>query len=344
MKKIVSLLLLVAMAISANAQKKDSKPETKADSKPKKVAKPSEKYKEYTEKGTKKAQQGDYAGALKEFDKALKEKPDYFQALYNRGTAKIKTADYQGALTDLDAALKVQPGNIGAMMNRAAAKGYLKDYAGAQADLDVILDKKPSYARAYALRGQMKRRQKDKEGACDDYMQAMEYGDKSISKDADLLCASKFKGKIRVKTEEYTMEWPDTSGYKASDTTKVFNAILMRFTKGKETVNNWTEMGSILTNKGVTNVPLEDAMKNVMNEVMATCPQAQLTMLEKNEDDEFAWIQFVIECPAKSTVYQLTQGNINQYIVSVSMKTPNIDEDTRSAWKELLNKGKVEYK
>ena len=345
MKKILILILLLIVSISAFSQTPDAKPAaTKADPKAKKAPKPSTKYIEYTTKGTKLAQDGDYKGAMKEFEKALKEKPDYMQAIFNRGLVKIKMMDYQGAVADFDAVLKLKPGFTPALLNRAAAKGYLKDYSGALSDLDQLIETKPSYARAYALRGQMKKKMKDKEGACDDYMMAMEYGDKSTQKDAELLCSSKFKGKIKVLQEGYAMEWPDTSGWKASDTTSSGPLTLMRFFKGSETLKNWTEQAAITINKGTTNVPVEEGMKSVMSEVMSTCPQAQLTMLEKNEEDEFAWIQFVIECPGKSTVYQLVQGNINQYIVSVTMKTDAIDDDTRSAWKELLTKGKVEYK
>ena len=339
MKKLVVLSIILCCFFCAFAQNKDAKSDPKSA---KKVAKPSTKYLEYTKKGTNLAQDGDFKAALKEFDKALKENPEYLQAYFNRGLVKIKLMDYQGAIEDFNQVLKLRANFSPALLNRAAAKGYLKDYAAALSDLDQLLEAKPSYAKAYALRGQMKRKLKDREGACDDYVAAMEYGDNSASKEADILCASKLKGKIQIKKETFTMEWPDSSAWKPYDTLKSNFIIQTHFYKAGEGSDKWTEAGAITINNNIRNVPVYEAMKSIVNE--QGTPQSQVSLLEKNEEDEFAWIEFVIESPGKSVIYRVVQGNMNQYVVSVTMRTASIDEDTRNAWKEWLNKGKVEYK
>jgi Tfp pilus assembly protein PilF len=303
---------------------------------------------EYYNKGTIKAEEGDLKEALKLFDKAVKENPDYFEALYNRATLKIKLLDYPAALTDFDQVLKMKPGFAGALLNRAAAKGYMKDYAGAQGDLDALLETKPSFARAYTMRGQMKKNLKDRDGACNDFAIAAQYGDKNGEKFAALLCTGKYgKGKIKPLTETYTLEWPDSSGWKAADSVNIAKTRIIRYVKGEETIKKWTELGTIISNPGITNEPVETAMKSLYAEQKLICPQAQLSQLDKNEDDEFPWIIFVIECPGKnsqSAIYHLVQGNTGQYIASVTMKTPSVEVETRDAWKDIFSKAKVEYK
>jgi len=64
---------------------------------------------EYYDSGVEKADSGDYQGAIKEFDKAIKLNPKLADAYYNRGLAKAYLGDYQGAIEDYSKAIKINP-------------------------------------------------------------------------------------------------------------------------------------------------------------------------------------------------------------------------------------------
>src|SRR6476469_3028605 len=57
-------------------------------------------------------------------------------AYTNRGVARYRKGDYDGAIRDFDAALRIKPGLAFAYLNRAAARRELGDLQGALADLN----------------------------------------------------------------------------------------------------------------------------------------------------------------------------------------------------------------
>ena len=73
-------------------------------------------------KGNEKANAKDYAGSIKDFDKAVKLDPKYTDAYYNRGTSKMYMKDYKGAITDFDKAIELKPDFLNAFTNRGVAK------------------------------------------------------------------------------------------------------------------------------------------------------------------------------------------------------------------------------
>ena len=68
--------------------------------------------------------------------KVIKLDPDYITAYNNRGYTKNKLGDYTGAVADFDEAIKLNLHNAGVYNNRGDAKRKLEDYSGAIADFD----------------------------------------------------------------------------------------------------------------------------------------------------------------------------------------------------------------
>lgn len=98
----------------------------------------------YYRRGSRKDDLGDEAGAIADFDQAIKLKPDYARAYNNRGIAKGKKGDLDGAIADFSKAIKLDPSSDKAYRNRGYAKKLKGDKKGSEAD----------YARARALEGQ----------------------------------------------------------------------------------------------------------------------------------------------------------------------------------------------
>ena len=77
---------------------------------------------EYFNKGTTKAEKGDYRGAIQDYNKAIELKPNYTKAYNNRGYAKHDLGDQRGALQDFNKAIELNPNDARAYSNRGVIK------------------------------------------------------------------------------------------------------------------------------------------------------------------------------------------------------------------------------
>jgi tetratricopeptide (TPR) repeat protein len=64
---------------------------------------------------------GDYAMALKDYDRALQLKPNDAVGLYSRGNTFSKLGDFESAIADYDAALRLAPGDVPSLTGRGLA-------------------------------------------------------------------------------------------------------------------------------------------------------------------------------------------------------------------------------
>ena len=153
--------------------------------------------------GNVKFKQGDYVGAIADYDKAIQLKPDYAEAYNNRGLAKHEFGEHEAALADFDIAIQLKPGlsvaynnqglakqalgdlhaaiadydkaiqlkddDVVVYNNRGLAKDKLGDHVAALADYDIAIQLKPDYAEAYNNRGYMKNKLGDHVAALADY-------------------------------------------------------------------------------------------------------------------------------------------------------------------------------
>lgn len=117
----------------------------------------------------------DIIGAINEYSKAIKLKPDYSFAYNNRGFLKFRLKDYVGAMNDYTEVIKIDPEYATAYYNRASAKKNIEDYYGALSDYNTALKIRPDYAIAYNNRGNIKFNLKDYRGAIDDYTNAIRF-------------------------------------------------------------------------------------------------------------------------------------------------------------------------
>lgn len=130
----------------------------------------------YFTSAAQKYQQGDFQGALNDYNRAIQINPSSANAYYNRGLLKAtKFQDPQGALADYDRAIKIKPGYDAAYNNRGNLKvEQLKDYQGALTDYNRAIKLKPRNADAYYNRGVLKYTLlNDRAGGISDMQQAV---------------------------------------------------------------------------------------------------------------------------------------------------------------------------
>ena len=107
----------------------------------------------YLRWGYAKYELGNYVGAIADYTKAIRLKPNDAAIYYNRGLAKDKLGQHFAAITDYDTAIHLKPDYVDAYNNRGLLKSKLGQHFAAIADFDTALRLKPNYALAYYNRG-----------------------------------------------------------------------------------------------------------------------------------------------------------------------------------------------
>ena len=113
---------------------------------------------EFYNRGLEKALAGDFAGAVREFDRVLRINPQLVEAYYKRGRCRFELGDRTGAIADYNQALQLQPERTEIYLSRGLTKLALKDNAGALADAEQSLKLNNNLAAAYSLQGTALRR------------------------------------------------------------------------------------------------------------------------------------------------------------------------------------------
>ncbi|MFY7999832.1 MAG: tetratricopeptide repeat protein [Candidatus Kapaibacteriota bacterium] len=131
---------------------------------------------QYIQSGLAKTDNGDFLGAVRDFDAALKRSLASAQVYRYRGYAKLQLKDYTGTVQDCSEVLRfsVNDSNAAlAYLYRAYAKFSLKQYEGATHDCTSALQLDPQDDEALSLRGMAKLQLNDYEGAKNDYSEAL---------------------------------------------------------------------------------------------------------------------------------------------------------------------------
>jgi tetratricopeptide (TPR) repeat protein len=128
--------------------------------------------------GKKKADSGDFIGAIAEYNKGIIIYPKYFYLCYERGKAKFDLEDFRGAISDYNQALDADYVYLEAdsYFYRGLAKARIKDFRGAIEDYNKVIELDPEYDAAYFNRGLFKFEINDINGACLDLSKAGELG------------------------------------------------------------------------------------------------------------------------------------------------------------------------
>jgi tetratricopeptide (TPR) repeat protein len=113
---------------------------------------------DYFTSAMQKYKQGNYQGALADYNRAIRINPRNANAYYNRGLLKAaQLQDNDGALADYNRAIQLKSGYDAAYNNRGNLKmSKLKDYSGALADYNRAIQLKPNNVDAYYNRGVLK--------------------------------------------------------------------------------------------------------------------------------------------------------------------------------------------
>ncbi|MES2655017.1 MAG: tetratricopeptide repeat protein [Bacteroidota bacterium] len=298
---------------------------------------------EHFQNGIAKHKQQDYKGAIKEYDKSIKEDKANKDAYYNRGNCELALKDYKSAMADFSKTIELDPKFVEAYYSRAAVFVSLQKYAEALPDLDKTIELDPKTPNALTLRGQIRAQTGNKKGACEDFVYAKEMGDKQADK-----YIAQFCGNEQLEGESLMLNWPESENWKVGNSQETDEMAMLELIHTNETLEKWTEFGSMMSIKGAKNIPMDKAMNMMFEQAKLNSSKAKLTFIEKDESAEYPWIIFTIEAPGfkndktpESQLWYIVQGKTSLYTNFRAVKQATVPAELKDKWIQFFKTGKV---
>jgi tetratricopeptide (TPR) repeat protein len=301
---------------------------------------------EHLQNGLSKHKQQDYKGAIKDYDKAIKADKNNKDAFYNRGTCALALNDFKAAMSDFTKTIELAPSFSKAYYSRATVYVSQKKYEDALPDLDKTIELDLNFPNVLTLRGQIRAQTGNKKGACEDFQKAKEIGDQQADKYINQFC-----GNTQKTGESLMLDWPESENWKIGSNQENDQMVMIELIHADETLEKWTEIGSMMSIKGVKNVPMDKAMNMMFEQAKENAPKSKLTFIEKDETAEYPWIIFTIESPnfkndkkPESQLWYIVQGKQALYTNFRAVKQANIPSDLKDKWIAFFKTGKIVYK
>ena len=124
-------------------------------------------------RGVSKSVLKDNKGAIDDYTKAISLEPNYEKAYVNRGGVKAILYDYKGSVEDYLKALKEVPGNPTTLFNCALAYQNLNDFPDAIKYYSLAISNQPGFIEAYLRRASVYEAIHDEDAAIKDYTKAI---------------------------------------------------------------------------------------------------------------------------------------------------------------------------
>lgn len=128
----------------------------------------------YNNMGVLLADENNLKEAITNYDKALRVRADYPEALFNRANAFRKINDPDRAFNDYNKCLKSDPEYYKALLNRGILYKETGNYPAAIRDINKAISLKPSFAEGYYNLAVIKYELKDFEGALSDFNKSIQ--------------------------------------------------------------------------------------------------------------------------------------------------------------------------
>ncbi len=235
----------------------------------------------YAFRGIGRTDQKDYAGAIADFNTALKLSPTKNEHAYaNRGWAWYLTGEFQKSYDDFDQAVRIGPKKVANYQARAAAAEALGDQASAIADLTKAIAINPKDPESYRRRAKMFVRYKDLASAIGDYGEMIKLDKK------DMLAFHE-RSKLHRETKNFEAMLADAT---AAESLKIGHPLLLALrayalrkvghqkrsrTLIKHAFNNWKAVCRSKHKKVISNVQKEYKKLNLyQGEIDGTCNEA----------------------------------------------------------------------
>ncbi len=154
----------------------------------------------------------------------------------------------------------------------------------------------------------------------------------------------------QTKTETLKITWPEEYKWKIGSTQEDDKQRMVEFIPGNETIDNWTIIGTLLSIKGVTGVPMDVAMNLMFEQARQTAIKPGLTLIERNDTAKHPWIIFKIETSKfkndpnpESQLYYIIQGEMSLYSNFVAIKEKTLSKEFVARWSTIFKSSELVF-
>lgn len=165
-----------------------------------------------------------------------------------------------------------------------------------------------------------------------------------------LLVLSSAAMQAQNKMENLKVIWPEEYKWKVGSNQENEASHFMELIPEKESLDNWTIIGTMLSLKNVTNIPMDKAMNLFYSKTKDTAPEAKLTLIEKKEGIKNSWILFKVEVEKylndpkpESQVYYIVQGDATLYVNIVGVKEKSISKSFEEKWGKVFKSSQIVF-
>jgi len=159
---------------------------------------------EYFDRGAKRFDNGNFDGAIADFDKAIELDPNFTKAYIHRAVARKYKGDFDGSITDCNKAIKIKSNSDLPYLNRGVARYKKGNFDGAIADYNKTIEINPDCALAYNNRGLARAQKGDISAAILDWTRAIELNPRLATAFFNRAKARADKGNFDGSIPDYT--------------------------------------------------------------------------------------------------------------------------------------------
>jgi hypothetical protein len=150
--------------------------------------------------------------------------------------------------------------------------------------------------------------------------------------------------------ESLKIFWPEEYKWKIGSNQENDQQRFTELIPGNETISKWTIIATMVSIKGVKNVPMDVAMNLMFEQAKQNAINPTLTQIERNDSAKNAWIIFKIEVPEfkndknpESQLYYIIQGDASLYSNFVAIKEKSLTTDFVDKWTKIFKSSRLVY-
>ncbi len=286
----------------------------------------------------------DLNGAISDYTRALELDSTRIEILIGRGTCYMNIGKQQEARIDFLRYLERDPMNLDLYYSIAITYLSENNHAGALPHLDKAIALNQDYPSNRTMRGQILSYLGYTATACNDFLHAMNLGDKE---GADLY--QKYCGNSWDSTEGYVLTWPAEEGWKIQSSMEDSTFRLIEFLKDQKNPDTWTEYGAMLTLRGFqSGTTLKDFSASIKSEFAARAPKVTMRIISQQEKGPNPWMIVALEAPIttnhkkpESQLWHLVMGKSTIYGNFRAIKEKKLTKKHISEWTTFFKTGKI---
>lgn len=146
------------------------------------------------------------------------------------------------------------------------------------------------------------------------------------------------------KPQLVKINWPKEEKWHVADEQKSDSQTMTEFLKGKETFENFSELGTTYLFRGAMYKPVLVKMEELYNRVQKLAPTAKKTIIDQDENAECPWYIYKIESPTESQIWYAVQGKNEIHVSFWAVRTAEIQSGSQDKWVKIFKAAVINCK